>query len=68
MQDRDHTAIFGQGDGYGKRFATLQAHLALAGFSLTRAADGYYVVARWNQARHLDTLEQVEQFHRRVAP
>ncbi len=50
-----------------KRFATLQAHLALAGFSLTRAADGYYVIARWNQTRHLKTLEQVEQFHRRVA-
>jgi len=51
-----------------KRFATLQAHLALAGFSLTQAADGYYVIARWNQTRHLDTLEQVEQFHQRVAP
>jgi len=50
-----------------KRFATLQAYLALAGFSLTRATDGYYVVARWNQTRHLETLEQVEQFHRRVA-
>ena len=50
-----------------KRFATLQAHLALAGFSLTRATDGYYVVARWNQTHHLKTLEQVEQLHRRVA-
>jgi hypothetical protein len=68
MQDRDHTAIFGQGDGYGKRFATLQAHLALAGFSLMRAAGGYYVVARWNQTRNLETLEQVELFRRRVAP
>ena len=68
MQDRDHTAIFGHGDGYGKRFATLQAHLALAGFSLTRATDGYYVVARWNQTRNLETLEQVELFRRRVAP
>ena len=50
-----------------KRFATLQAHLALAGFSLTRAADGYYVVARWNQTRHLETLEHVERLHRSVA-
>jgi hypothetical protein len=67
MQDRDHIAIFGQGDGYSKRFATLQAHLALAGFSLTRASDGYYVVARWNQTRRLATLEQVEQVQRSVA-
>ena len=51
-----------------KRFATLQAHLALAGFSVTRAADGYYVIARWDQQHHLATLEQIEQFHRSVAP
>jgi len=51
-----------------KRFATLQAHLALAGFSLTRAADGYYIVARWNQTRNLATLEQIEEFRRMVAP
>jgi hypothetical protein len=50
-----------------KRFATLQAHLALAGFSMTRAPEGYYVVARWNQTRHLETLEQVEQLQRTVA-
>lgn len=50
-----------------KRFATLQAHLALAGFSLTRAAEGYYIVARWNQTHHLETLELVEQLQRRVA-
>ena len=51
-----------------KRFATLHALLAPAGFFLTRATDGYYVVARWNQTRHLETLEQVELFRRRVAP
>ena len=39
-----------------KRFATLQAHLALAGFSLTRATDGYYVIARWTPTHHLQTL------------
>ena len=50
-----------------KRFATLQAHLALAGFSLTRAAGGYCVVAPWNQTLHLDTLGQVEQFQRSAA-
>ena len=51
-----------------QRFATLQAHLALAGFSLIRAGDGHYVIARWNETRRLDTLEEVEQFHQRVAP
>jgi hypothetical protein len=50
-----------------KRFATLQAHLALAGFSMTRAADGYYLVTRWDQTHHLETLEQVEQLQRSVA-
>jgi hypothetical protein len=50
-----------------KRFATVRAYLALAGFSLTEAADGCYVIARWNQVRHLETIEQVEQFHQRVA-
>jgi len=50
-----------------KRFATIQAHLALAGFSLTRAAGEHYVIARWDQTRHLETLAQVELFHRRVA-
>lgn len=66
-QNNQHRDCAGAACGV-KRFATLQAHLALAGFSLTRAADGYYVVARWNQTRNLVTLEQVEQFHRRVAP
>jgi uncharacterized protein (DUF2252 family) len=68
MQGRNYTAIFSQCDGYSKRFATLQAHMALAGFSLTRATDGYYVVARWNQTHNLETLEQVDLFRRRVAP
>lgn len=47
-----------------KRFATLQAHLALAGFSLTRATAGHYVVARWDQTYQVATLEQVEQLQR----
>lgn len=50
-----------------KGFATLQAHLALAGFSLTRTAVVYFVIARWDQTRHQRTLAQVEQFRRRVA-
>ena len=65
-QDLQHRNCAGTTCGV-KRFATLQAHLTLAGFSLTRAPGGYYVIARWNQAHHLETLEQVEQMHRRVA-
>jgi hypothetical protein len=55
-----------EADGGVKRFATLQAHLALKGFSLTRSDDGYYIVARWDQSRHLETLGEVEQFRHRV--
>ncbi len=50
-----------------KRFATLQAHLALAGFALTRAPIGYFVISRWDQRHRLETLDQIEQFHRSVA-
>ncbi len=50
-----------------KRFATLQARLALAGFSLTCTADGHYIVARWDQTHHLNALDQVKQLQRSVA-
>ncbi len=64
-QDLQHLDCAGA-TGDVKRFATIQAHLALAGFSLTRADAGYYVIARWDRTRHLEKLEQVEQFHRSV--
>ena len=50
-----------------KRFATLQAHLALAGYSLNHAADGYYVITRWDQVLRYETMDQAEQFHQGVA-
>lgn len=50
----------------GKRFATLQARLALRGFTLTRVdAAGcpvVYTVTRWNLARELATLDAVAAF------
>jgi hypothetical protein len=65
-QDRQSLDCAGAACGV-KRFATVQAHLALADFALTRAAVGYYVIARWDQTHYLETLEQIEQFHRSVA-
>lgn len=50
----------------GKRFATLQARLALRGFTLTRVdAAGcpvVYTVTRWNLARELGALDAVAAF------
>lgn len=50
-----------------KCFATLQDHLALFGFTLTRATDGYYVVAGSSQAHHPKTIQQVERVQRSAA-
>ena len=44
-----------------KRFATLQAQLALGGFVLRRVAAGF-IVTRWNLARDLATLDDVARF------
>ena len=53
-----------------KRFSTLRARLALAGYGLTRtdASDGavIYRASRWGMARMLDNLVDVESFAARV--
>lgn len=53
-----------------KRFSTLRAVLALAGWALTRtdASDGpaTYSAARWNMARELASLDAVAEFADRV--
>lgn len=53
-----------------KRFATLRARLALAGWMLSRgtAADdaATFSAARWGMARDLGTLAEVEAFARQV--
>ncbi len=54
----------------GKRFATLRARLALAGYALSRsdAGDGsrLYFVTRWGLGRNLDSISAVEAFAGRV--
>ena len=59
--------IFEQQEDNGKRFATLQALLALAGgFTLLELADGSYLVTRWNCCRPLADLRAVAAFVRQM--
>jgi hypothetical protein len=52
---------------HGKRFATLQALLALAGgFTLSELADGSYLVTRWDFCRPMADLRAVAAFVRQV--
>jgi hypothetical protein len=51
--------------GAHKRFSTLQAHAALAGWVLNRIGDGdaaHYLMSRWGRSRSLPDLEAVERF------
>jgi len=43
-----------------KRLTTLQAHAALAGYTLEQLADGSLVVERWGLLRRLPDLEAAE--------
>ena len=49
-----------------KRRANIAAHLALRGFALHVTADGSYIIARWNLARELPSLDAVADFARKV--
>jgi hypothetical protein len=53
-----------------KRFATLQALLALRGFALTKASVGdglsCFHITRWNRAHSVATLDEVAAFAHRV--
>ncbi len=51
-----------------KRFATLQAHLALAGFSMERATGGYYLIAHWSQTQPQQALELAQKLLQGGAP
>ena len=55
-----------------KRFATLQARLALRGYMLVRSTDDHggplYIISRWALTRQLHGLSEVEHFAERVAP
>lgn len=49
-----------------KKHATIAASLALRGFALHVTAAGTYIVARWNLARELPSLDAVDDFARRA--
>jgi len=49
-----------------KRRANIAAHLALRGFALHVTDAGTYIVARWNLARELRSLDAVDDFARRL--
>ena len=61
-----HGAADNAMDAQRKRLATLRAVLARKGFELHPTATGIYVVARWNLARTLATLEDVQGFAQQV--
>ena len=48
-----------------KRFTTLQAQLALRGFSVVEVHDGYLVI-RWDRSRVLPCLRSLSEFARLV--
>lgn len=45
-----------------KRFATLQARLALRGYVLRKIDGGGFVCSRWGMFRELQNLDAVERF------
>jgi hypothetical protein len=50
-----------------KTVATMQAHLALAGFELVQLADGTFIISRWGLAsKPLGDIEAVQSFARMV--
>lgn len=49
-----------------KPFATLQARLALRGFTLCELGGGGYLVSRWDRTAHLNDLRGVREFLHRV--
>lgn len=65
-QTETQCLIFEQPTDDGKRFATLRAHLALKGYSLSRtaASDGpvHFYITRWGMACELRNLAAVARF------
>ncbi len=49
-----------------KAFATLQAMLALKGFSLHELSCGGFLVSRWDRTAHFSDLSGVRQFLQRI--
>ena len=70
VQTETQCLIFDQPADDGKWFATLRAHLALQGYSLSRSSAGdgpvNYYVTRWGLVRELRDLAAVARFLEQV--
>jgi hypothetical protein len=64
--DENTTSNCAEAAKESKRRATLTAHLARRGFALHFTTSGVLIVARWNLARELRSLDDVADFARRV--
>ena len=49
-----------------KRFSTLQAQLAIKGYTLRRIEGGPLLIGKWGMVREVRDLDAVEQFARQV--
>ena len=61
------TAIVGDDTAHSKRFATLQALLAIRGFQLIALSCGGFLICRWDRSAHAPDLRGVEAFYERVS-
>jgi hypothetical protein len=52
--------------GERKRFATLQAELAMRGYELRHGTDGALYIVRWGLSREVQGIEGAESFARQV--
>ena len=62
MGTRDGGPMVANEHAETKRFATVQARLALQGFVLRKIDDGSFVCSRWGMFRELQNLDAVERF------
>ena len=65
-QNTGNIAIVGDAEAERKRWATLQARLALRGVSLKRLPGGDYLVCSWNLSKPLSDVQAVEAFAEKV--
>ncbi|NIC43314.1 hypothetical protein [Aquabacterium sp. A08] len=57
-----NSAIVAQPGAIAKRFHTLRAELALAGFECRECVEGGYFVTRWNLTKYCRDLADLEAF------
>ena len=62
MDTKDATSLAADDRAHQKRFATVQAQLALLGFVLRKLETGEYIVTRWQLCRELADLDAVARF------